>query len=96
MAEGRLSSIALPAVVDLDAVDTVRDQLIEALEAGPVAVSGAGVERVATNALVMLLSAAETARRNGFEFRVADASEPMQSAIARLGFEDAFAAMSRG
>lgn len=96
MAEVRAKPIALPAVVDLDALDSVRDRLIEAVDAGPVAVSGANVERVASNALLLLVSAAETARRNGFEFTLTKASEPMLSAIERLGLSPSFAGMMKG
>lgn len=96
MAEPRTKSVALPAIVDLDALDTVRDKLIDAVEAGPVSVSGKAVERVSTNALVMLISAAETARRNNFAFQVADASAPMLSAIERLGFAESFAGFMKG
>jgi anti-anti-sigma regulatory factor len=96
MAESRTKSIALPAIVDLDALDAVRDSLIDAVESGPVAVNGKAVERVSTNALVMLISAAETARRNNFSFQVAEASTPMLSAIDRLGFSQSFAGMMKG
>ncbi len=96
VAEGRSRTIALPAIVDLDALDNVRDRLLEALDAGPVVVSGAAVERVATNSLLMLVSAAETARRNGYDFAVSKDSEPMQAAIDRLGLAAAFAGMTRG
>ena len=96
MAESRTKSIALPAIVDLDTLDTVRDSLIDAVEAGPVAVNASAVERVSTNALVMLISAAETARRNNFSFQVAEASMPMLSAIDRLGFTQSFAGMMKG
>jgi anti-anti-sigma regulatory factor len=96
MAEAHTKSIALPAVVDLDALDVVRDQLIEAVDAGPVAVNAAGVERVASNALLLLISAAETARRNGFGFSISGSSDAMQSAIERLGLTPHFAAMMKG
>jgi anti-anti-sigma regulatory factor len=96
MAESRTKSIALPVIVDLDSLDTVRDSLIDAVEAGPVAVNGKHVERVSTNALMMLISAAETARRNNFSFHVAEASMPMLSAIDRLGFKESFAGMMKG
>jgi anti-anti-sigma regulatory factor len=96
VAEGRSRTIALPAVVDLDALDNVRDKLLEALDAGPVTISCAAVERVATNSLLMLLSAAETARRNGSPFAVAALSEPMQAAIDRLGLGASFADMTKG
>jgi hypothetical protein len=96
MAEGLSKAIALPAVVDLDALDGVRDQLLEAVDAGPVTVSGAAVERVCTNALLMLISAAETARRNSFAFAVEKASEPMLAAIKRLGLGPHFTGVMRG
>jgi anti-anti-sigma regulatory factor len=96
MAEVRTKTIALPAIVDLDALDSVRDQLIDAVEAGPVKIDGQAVERVSTNALVMLISAGETARRNNFDFHVAGASTPMLSAIDRLGFSPNFAGMMKG
>ena len=95
MAELRTKTIALPAVVDLDALDSVRDKLIDAVDNGPVAVNGAAVERVASNALLLLVSAAETARRNGFDFTVAKPSEPMLSAIERLGLAPRFADMMK-
>ena len=55
MAQARKKSVTLPAIVDLDALDHIRDELIDAVEHGAVAVKAAGVERVATNALFMLL-----------------------------------------
>jgi anti-anti-sigma regulatory factor len=96
MAETRSTTIALPAIVDLDALDTVRDKLIDAVESGPVEVAADGVERVSTNALVMLISAGETARRNNFEFHLAGASEAMLAAIDRLGFGSSFSGMMKG
>ena len=88
--------VALPAIMDLDALDTVRDSLIAAIERGPVTVSGAAVERVSTNALLMLISAAETARRNDYAFAVAEVSGPMGSAIQRLGLGESFAGIMKG
>lgn len=96
MAELRTKTVGLPAIVDLDALDGVRDKLMDAVEAGPVTLSGKAVERVSTNALLMLISAAETARRNNFAFQLADASGPMLSAIDRLGFGKSFAGIMRG
>ena len=96
MTESRSKTIALPAVLDLDALDDVRDGLLDAIEEGPVTVSGAGVERVCTNALLMLVSAAETARRSNLAFAVAGPSEQMRAAVERLGFGAAFAGMMKG
>jgi hypothetical protein len=88
--------IALPAVVDLDALDAVRDALIPAIGRGPVTVSGAAVERISTNALVMLACAARTAARNDVAFAVAAPSAPLLAAVARLGFGDRFAPLLQG
>lgn len=96
MAEGPARTIGLPAVVDLDALDGVRDTLLDAIEAGPVVVSAQTVERVSTNALLMLVAAAETARRNSFSFVVERASEPMLAAIERLGFKPSFSGILKG
>ncbi len=88
--------IALPALIDLDALDRVRDTLAEALDSGPVSVSAQAVERVSTNALFMLLSAALTARRNGFAFAIEDVSPGLETAIGRLGLAPAFAGLMKG
>jgi anti-anti-sigma regulatory factor len=88
--------VALPAVVDLDALDEVRDALIEAVELGGVEVDASRVERIATNALLMLLSAAETGRRNQFHFTVAGITAPMTTAIDRLGLSGSFAGLMKG
>jgi anti-anti-sigma regulatory factor len=96
MAKINASVVALPAIVDLDALDMVRDQLVDAMDTGPTSVSGDKVERIATNALLMLVSAAETARRNGHSFEVRQPSVPMMAAIERLGLAPSFAGMIRG
>jgi anti-anti-sigma regulatory factor len=88
--------VALPSIVDLDALDVVRDRLIEAVELGGVAVDASRVERVATNALFMLVSAAETAKRNSFGFAITGASAPMQAAIDRLGLSGPFTGLMKG
>lgn len=96
MAQTRGKTIALPAIVDLDALDPIRDVLIDAVESGPVTVRGNAVERVATNALFMLMSAAETARRSNFAFAVTEPSEPFRLAVERLGLGGEFAAIMEG
>lgn len=93
MASKSKQPIALPAIIDLDAIDGIRDMLIDVLEEGPVSVSAAGVERVSTNALFMLMSAAETARRNHFEFAIEAPSAAMTAAIDRLGLNAQFSGM---
>ncbi|WDR01496.1 STAS domain-containing protein [Devosia algicola] len=88
-------SIALPAILDLDALDSVRDKLLDAIEIGPVIIDAGGVERVATNALFMLLSAAESAKRNNVGLGVINPSRVLNTAIERLGLGDQFGGMIR-
>ena len=88
--------VALPAIVELDALDVVRDRLIDAVELSGVDVDASKVERVATNALFMLMSASETSRRNNFPFAIAGASAPMLAAIDRLGLGQSFSGLMKG
>jgi anti-anti-sigma regulatory factor len=88
--------VELPPVVDLDALDGVRDRLLDAIDAGPVTVSAGKVERVATNALFLLLSAAETARRSNTTFTLGSVSASLAAAIERLGLSPHFAALTKG
>ena len=96
MANSGTISVALPAIIDLDALDEVRDRLLQAMDAEVVTVSAAAVERVATNGLLMLLSAAETARQNGLGFSIDRPSASMAAAIERLGLKTQFEPIVRG
>jgi anti-anti-sigma regulatory factor len=91
----RAKRVALPAIIDLDAIDGIRDTLSDALEEGPVTVEAGAVERVSTNALLLLLSAAETARRHHFDFAIEAPSAAMGAAIERLGLGAQFSGMMR-
>lgn len=93
MAKQSKHTVTLPEVIDLDAIDGIRDVLIDALEDGPVTVQAGAVERVSTNALLLLVSAAETARRHHFEFTIEAPSAAMSAAIERLGLEAQFSGM---
>ena len=90
------NSVALPAIIDLDSLDHIRDGLIDAIEEGPVTVTAGAVERVSTNALFMLISAAEAARRNHFDFAIEQPSAALMTAIERLGLSAQFSGMIRG
>jgi anti-anti-sigma regulatory factor len=90
MATASVRTLALPSVVDLDALDAIRDRLADALESGPVTLDAGAVERVSTNALFLLLAAAETARRHKFAFAIAQAAPALTGAIARLGLTERF------
>lgn len=89
-------TIVLPPIVDLDAIDPVRDALLDAIEIGPVVIAASGVERVSTNALLMLLSAAETARRHSLPLVIAAASPAFIAALDRLGLRPQFAGLLQG
>jgi|SRR5690606_36120302 len=90
------AAVALPRVVDLDALEPVRAALLDALARGPVRVEAGAVERIATNALFLLLCAGETARRAETGFTIGAASAAMEAAIARLGLGPAFAPYLEG
>lgn len=96
MASSAVQSVALPRVVDLDALDEIRDQLLGALDAGAVEVAGDAVERISTNALFMLLSAAQTAKRTRHAFSISKASGVLRGSIEKLGLEPAFAPILKG
>jgi len=96
MAKSQVQSVALPRIVDLDALDDIRDTLLEALQTGPVAVDAAGVERISTNALFMLLSASETARQAKFALSIEAASTQVRAAIEKLALGPAFTPVLKG
>lgn len=96
MSEEAVQSITLPAIVDLDALEQVREQLLDAVGQGAVCLDGGQVERIATNALIMLLSAAHTAQQNTNSLTIDGISDAMQAAISRLGLDDRFAALVKG
>ncbi|GGA35737.1 STAS domain-containing protein [Pelagibacterium lentulum] len=96
MPKSQVQSVALPPIVDLDALDDIREKLIDALHAGPVDVTADAVERVSTNALLMLLSAAETARQASFSFSISAPSNVMVGAIEKLGLKSAFEPVLKG
>ncbi len=88
-------TVALPAVIDLDAIDAIRDRLSDALEDGGVTVDAGAVERVSTNGLLLLVSAAETARRHNFDFAIEAPSAAMTAAVERLGLGVQFSGMMK-
>lgn len=96
MAANKARAVTLPQIVDLDSLDEIRDGMLDAVDHGDVNIDASQVERVATNGLIMLLSAAETARRSSHQLNVTNASEPMLSAIDRLGLGPSFAPLIEG
>jgi anti-anti-sigma regulatory factor len=96
MPKSQTQSVALPRVVDLDALDEIRETLLDALLAGSIDINASAVERVSTNALFMLLSAAETARKANFSFTISDASTVVTAAIEKLGLAPVFEPVLKG
>lgn len=83
-------SFPLPANMDLDSVDTIRDWLMSAFENGAVALDGAQVERVYTNCLLMLISASAEAASHGHRMIINTASPALLEAISTLGLMSQF------
>ncbi|PPQ30179.1 STAS domain-containing protein [Rhodopila globiformis] len=81
-------TLALAPLLDAQAAEDLLGQLRERLLAGlPVTLDGAGVERVATPALQVLLAAAREARARRLAFRLAAASDCLADALASLGLQ---------
>ena len=96
MAQARSKTIALPAIVDLDALDPIRDELVDAIESGPVTVSAALSSMNSALVATRSIAAAETARRNNFAFSVTEPSEAFRLAVSRLGLGGPFTAIMEG
>ncbi len=88
MSAKEIQSFDLPGVLDVDAMDSLRDSLNSALEIGDVRINGAEVNRVVTNALLMLASAKKTADKNQIAFSVANPSPALLEAAQRLGMNE--------
>ncbi|MCF4097554.1 STAS domain-containing protein [Maritalea mediterranea] len=96
MADAQLKTIEMPAVADTGVVDNMRDEMLDALNAGSLEIELSNVERVSTSALFMLLSAGEAARQHNYELRLSAPSEHFSSAVSTLGLEDAFDPFMKG
>lgn len=96
MADVQTKLIELPAIADIGAVDELREEMIDALDVGNLEINLAKVERVSTNALFMLLSAAQTARSHNFELKLSSPSEHFSNALQVLGLESAFEPLLKG
>ncbi|WP_404401544.1 STAS domain-containing protein [Pelagibacterium halotolerans] len=96
MPKSQAQSVVLPRIVDLDALDEIRETLLGALQAGPVEIDAEAVDRVSTNALFMLLSAAGSAKQASFAFTIAKASDVMRASIEKLGLDEHFAPVLKG
>lgn len=85
MSDQDIQTFDLPSVLDMDAMDELREWLGSALEIGNVKLNGKAVTRVVTNALLLIASANKTAEQNKFAFGVHEASAALKEAVERLG-----------
>lgn len=88
--------MSLPNVIDLDVMDDVREWLVEATTHGDVELRAQDIERCATNALLMLATAAKAASSNGYSFKITKPSAAFDEAIARLGLGHVFSDILEG
>ncbi len=96
MSAANEQSYHLPGVMDVDALDAVRDWLGGAIERGDVELNASEVTRVVTNALLMLVSAAHSAAKSNFAVSICDPSQPLLEAIERLGMGEIFSKLLKG
>ncbi len=96
MAAQNTKTYDLPAVMDVDALDSVRDWLSDAVGHGSVQLNGSQVSRVVTNSLLMLVSAGQSAAKNNFSFTICEPSQPLKEAIERLGMNEIFSNFLKG
>lgn len=92
----KLQTFDLPGVVDVDAMDELREWLNGALEIGDIKLNASKVTRLVTNALLMLASARQTAEKNKFSFCVSDASPAFCEAVDRLGMGEIISPIVEG
>lgn len=96
MVEKSSQNYDLPGVVDVDAMDAMREWLLETVEVGNIKMNGSAVSRVVTNALLMLLSAKQQAEQANFTFSIVEPSPALTEAIERLGMSKFFAPIIEG
>jgi anti-anti-sigma regulatory factor len=96
MGENTIQAFELPSVLDIDAMDELRDWLTSALEVGNIRLNGSAVVRVVTNALLLLVSANQSALKNNLTFCVCDPSPALCEAVDRLGLTDIFSDFLEG
>ncbi len=96
MAARTAQFLDLPSVIDLDSMDNVREWLMSAMDEGDVELNAAPVQRVATNSLLMLVCAGQTAASFGVNFIISEPSEAFTDAVERLGFSEIFSKFRKG
>jgi len=94
MAEALPTFMDMPAVSDLNALDDVRDALMEHAAAGAFELRLGAVERISTNALLMILAAVR--HGDGPAMKLGQPSEAFLEAVDVLGLKEQFAPLLKG
>jgi anti-anti-sigma regulatory factor len=95
MHKGAHPPIEMPAIADLDALDEVREALLGQQATGEaIEFRLGGVERISTNALLMILCAANQA--DGAPITLSSPSAAFKDAVDVLGLSDQFAPLLKG
>jgi len=91
-----IQSFDLPSVFDVDAMDELREWLSSALEIGDIQINGAGVTRLVTNGLLLLVSAKASADKNKIAFSIVEPSPAFGEAVERLGMGEIISPLLQG
>ncbi|CAL75692.1 conserved hypothetical protein; putative anti-sigma factor antagonist [Bradyrhizobium sp. ORS 278] len=84
------AAYVLPQMLDLTQATQLRDEMIRLAAAGDVLLDAAGVERMSTPCVQILLAAAHGARAANKSFKITQPSELFRTAIADLGLRHEF------
>ena len=80
--------LCLPATLDAEAAEPLRQELLSSLAAGAaLTLDGAAVARLSTPCAQVLVAAARTARAHGQGFALRDASDALSESLALLGLD---------
>ena len=80
----------LPGSLDLTAARELRDDLQSRMMVGAVTMDAAGVDRLSTPCVQVLLAAGRAAASANVSFRILNASEVFRTAVAELGLKSQF------
>lgn len=89
-ASSEIYKLTLPNTFNREAIDSIRASLSQKTSAANISITATTVETISASALLMLLSAARTSQRFGFQFSIERPSSPMHSAIEALGLSTEF------
>lgn len=89
--------LALPAILDMSAAQTLKDLLVEAVASHQTIIAdGSGVERAGTPALQLMLAASRAMAANGGKLILSKPSQTLAAALSDLGIAKEFEQSSSG